>query len=106
MTATSSCSPRLDIARNTSSRAVLGTPLWVFVAPICLYAKWSQRNRRVLTVSPNGDREATQDAWVVKEICVGCGEVEDHQYIQWADEPVVTVECVGCGHAGEYLDAK
>lgn len=90
--------------RHPTSRKIMGTPLWLLVLPMVTVGLIKNRGRTPL--DQHGNRNQTEDAWVTNELCLACGHYTDHQYIQWADEPVVTVECVSCGHSGEYSDAQ
>lgn len=107
MTVPAICRPVLDMLRSKpqpSSRQVLGTPLWLFVAPICLFALATNRTKeRVLMFTPQGD---DPHEWISTEFCNDCGHHVAHSFKEWVDEGVVESKCGECGVPSSYVDAK
>lgn len=77
-----------------SSRSILGTPLYLIVAPILLLGRIRLRGRIPLV---KYDSDAVTAEWVTKELCFDCDRYTDHIYVEFRDEPVVESECSRCG---------
>jgi hypothetical protein len=80
--------------RNQSSRKIMGTPFWLFIAPVCLAAMIANRKREPLT--PKGERDTPVRDWEAEDICLDCDRVTLHVFLEFVDEPVVESECQRC----------
>lgn len=62
--------------------------------------------RRIQGVSPVVDLFPPEPAheWTQYQLCRKCGDKTEHFFIEYRDEPVVTKDCLECGHQESIWD--
>ena len=76
-----------------SSRQIVGTPFWLFIAPVCALNAYLNRKR-----APLVREEDPVDTWVVVDLCFGCNKDAEHECRQYADDGCIETECMSCGY--------